>query len=155
MPSTNYHTFLQELADDPEPGVVYDGDFTEEEGRLLRDVAVSHLLLSILGIVSLGMTVLAWSELARKLQPHQLGHHLIIPGTVWYPDDYPNSILPFQPNMGVSTKVGCQDSSCESDTKVRIHGNDSYSKDSSVMLSASKKSPGIERTRDSRQKVFE
>jgi len=63
MPS-NYHTFLREIADTP-PNRVFRGEFTEEEGRLLRDVAMSHLLLSILGVISLGMTVLAWSQLAR------------------------------------------------------------------------------------------
>mmetsp|Transcript_18543 Transcript_18543/g.45503 ORF Transcript_18543/g.45503 Transcript_18543/m.45503 type:complete len:163 (+) Transcript_18543:224-712(+) len=91
MMYTNYATFLdptygddtKERAPDPPPG------FTEQEGRFLRDVAMSHLLLSILGVICLAMAVLAWSQMARKMSP-KLRHHIILPGSVWYPD-YPNN----------------------------------------------------------------
>mmetsp|Transcript_32626 Transcript_32626/g.45556 ORF Transcript_32626/g.45556 Transcript_32626/m.45556 type:complete len:158 (-) Transcript_32626:111-584(-) len=104
MPS-NYHTFLREIADTP-PNRVFRGEFTEEEGRLLRDVAMSHLLLSILGVISLGMTVLAWSQLARKFQPPQLRHHVIIPESVWYPDYPQTSLNPFQDQPSFAARVG-------------------------------------------------
>ncbi|GAB5360502.1 hypothetical protein AAMO2058_000633700 [Amorphochlora amoebiformis] len=40
------------------------------------------------------MAVLAWSQLARKMEPHQLGHHkgLPVPGSIWYPD-YPSGLI--------------------------------------------------------------
>eukprot|EP00468_Gymnochlora_sp_CCMP2014_P007713 CAMPEP_0167744256 /NCGR_PEP_ID=MMETSP0110_2-20121227/2486_1 /TAXON_ID=629695 /ORGANISM="Gymnochlora sp., Strain CCMP2014" /LENGTH=95 /DNA_ID=CAMNT_0007628749 /DNA_START=253 /DNA_END=540 /DNA_ORIENTATION=+ len=74
MLNQNYATFLEErqVRGRPHP-------FTDTEVILLRDVAISHLLLSILGVISLGMTVLAWSQLARKMQPPTLGHHVVVP----------------------------------------------------------------------------